>query len=613
MEGLSFSRETLRELPLWYHREANTRIRSLNCAMASRCLRDDHLIQTVGEAMDIAEIDQNNEHQEVADCNCSDCEKLWEKYGCTSQSKCIARAKELIETLPQKWNPQEVQPDDFTSENERLTEGINNEWIIFQQGLVTGKSATDTFRIFTEGKLSNRLPPFQHQRHGPPTSEGQTRRVTIATEIYRPGTGEAKVRTVAVDHSQTGRIVTSKLKAHAEIATRTLGELTMIAKIATETPKEINLDIEGISPWTLAALTQKREDLEDSDFQGVRERDQMKITLNLLRGRQTKTRFLDPESTHRGREQEGRAKKKALEIMHDPDDQDTEWTVDTRLTLTGQKLSKLTQAKAYRAIRDMKAKKNEGRERTKRSIETTKTQIGEIFGTQPTEEKIWKSMRSKDILRKNRQFIWLAAHDAYMVGTQWLRESFTSDMKDRAYCNHCQGRIETLAHILTMCESPGQKEVWELAEGLWSRVESIPWYKPGIGTIIGAGLAKIVDEEAGILLKGDARLWKIIITESAYLIWRLRCERVIQKTGQAFTREEISNRWIKMMNERLQLDRRMTNKHFERKAINKSIVEQTWKRVIHGAKNLDKDWITNIGVLVGIETDRERRTGSRER
>jgi lysine/ornithine N-monooxygenase len=101
--------------------------------------------------------------------------------------------------------------------------------------------------------------------------------------------------------------------------------------------------------------------------------------------------------------------------------------------------------------------------------------------------------------------------------------------------------------------------------------------------------------------------------ESAYLIWILRCERVIAKDNSPFSEEEIESRWWKMMNERLHLDMRMTNKKFEKKAISKRLVKNTWKRLIQNENELPEDWVNLAGVLVGIEQDRRRRTGNRER
>ncbi|KAJ6619315.1 hypothetical protein B0H10DRAFT_2026894 [Mycena sp. CBHHK59/15] len=65
----------------------------------------------------------------------------------------------------------------------------------------------------------------------------------------------------------------------------------------------------------------------------------------------------------------------------------------------------------------------------------------------------------------------------------------------------------------------------------------------------------------GLISKGDkgtTRLFQIIVSESAHLIWRLRNERVIQEKDAASDRE-IQNRWRKAVNSRLNLDCVLTN------------------------------------------------------
>ncbi len=134
----------------------------------------------------------------------------------------------------------------------------------------------------------------------------------------------------------------------------------------------------------------------------------------------------------------------------------------------------------------------------------------------------------------------------------------------------CCGKVEDFSHILTECESPGRSIIWDLAGELWEKKQNIPWNTPTLGLILGCGLARIAPA-------GDKRLWKIIIAESAYLIWFLRCKRVIENEGRPFAEAEIRNKWVKRMNERLRLDCRMTDKKFEKRALSKKLVHQTWE------------------------------------
>jgi len=89
------------------------------------------------------------------------------------------------------------------------------------------------------------------------------------------------------------------------------------------------------------------------------------------------------------------------------------------------------------------------------------------------------------------------------------------------------------------------------------------------------------------------------MTESAHLIWKLRCERIIQEEDRPFTEEEIENRWLRTINGRLELDQKMTDKDYGPKAIPKSKVLETWRSILKDEKALPDDWTGENGVLVG--------------
>ncbi|KAJ7506822.1 hypothetical protein B0H11DRAFT_2323440 [Mycena galericulata] len=48
--------------------------------------------------------------------------------------------------------------------------------------------------------------------------------------------------------------------------------------------------------------------------------------------------------------------------------------------------------------------------------------------------------------------------------------------------------------------------------------------------------------------------------ESLHIIWKLWCERVIGRKGDPMSEQEIYNRWIHAINERIEIDRRLTDK-----------------------------------------------------
>jgi len=180
------------------------------------------------------------------------------------------------------------------------------------------------------------------------------------------------------------------------------------------------------------------------------------------------------------------------------------------------------------------------RRRTEDNLNRIKDSIQDRFNYIPTSELIWKAIRHKDLERKTRDFMWMIIHDAYWTGTHWLRGSMSPELQERAFCTLC-GKVDDFRHILTECESPGQNTIWNLASEVWGLKNSTtPWTFLSLGDILGCGLARAKNA-------GENRLWKILIAESAYLIWVLRCERVIANEGNPFTETEVQNRWVKMI------------------------------------------------------------------
>ncbi|KAJ7256662.1 hypothetical protein C8J57DRAFT_958204, partial [Mycena rebaudengoi] len=74
---------------------------------------------------------------------------------------------------------------------------------------------------------------------------------------------------------------------------------------------------------------------------------------------------------------------------------------------------------------------------------------------------------------------------------------------------------------------------------------------------------------------GTVRPYWILMAESSYLIWKLRCERVIQNDGKWPTDQEIRDQWAKMLNARLKLDCSMTDTRYEKKALSVKSVLNT--------------------------------------
>ncbi|KAJ7254128.1 hypothetical protein C8J57DRAFT_1076442 [Mycena rebaudengoi] len=119
-----------------------------------------------------------------------------------------------------------------------------------------------------------------------------------------------------------------------------------------------------------------------------------------------------------------------------------------------------------------------------------------------------------------------------------------------------------------------------------------------IGLILGCSLVEFRNS-TGKKNRAAARLFRIMISESAPIIWKLRNERII--SGRKHFNLEIHNKWVNCLNMRLKMDQLLTDiSRYGSRATKLEWVLQTWDRVLMDNKNLPEIWIWQSGVLVGI-------------
>ncbi|KAJ7192600.1 hypothetical protein GGX14DRAFT_379962, partial [Mycena pura] len=128
------------------------------------------------------------------------------------------------------------------------------------------------------------------------------------------------------------------------------------------------------------------------------------------------------------------------------------------------------------------------------------------------------------------------------------------------------------------------------------------WPTVSLGTILGCGLADFRDP-GGKLKRGTQRLYRISMSESAYLIWRLRNDRVISRDGTPATEDEIVNKWKFMVNQRLQVDITLANRPVKgkRPTLAPQLILATWSDTLtlDSEQSLPANWLRELRVLVG--------------
>ncbi|KAJ6494518.1 hypothetical protein C8R45DRAFT_1052935 [Mycena sanguinolenta] len=199
-------------------------------------------------------------------------------------------------------------------------------------------------------------------------------------------------------------------------------------------------------------------------------------------------------------------------------------------------------------------------------------------------DKNIKTARSRDLSSNIRNFLWKSIHNALRIGKYWAH---IPECEDRVNCKHC-GAEESLEHILLLCPSTGQKEVWKLAKDLWLKKHT-GWPALSFGFLLGSGLAFF--REAGSKPNpASQRLYNILVSESMHLIWKLRCESSIGHNGTPPTVD------------RLQIDINLTDRRRFGKqyTVAPALVLDTWSGTLLQNDELPDDWLKEPGVLVGI-------------
>ncbi|KAJ7631944.1 hypothetical protein DFH06DRAFT_1438544, partial [Mycena polygramma] len=362
--------------------------------------------------------------------------------------------------------------------------------------------------------------------------------------------------------------------------------------ICVKAPLDAPLKIYSDSKYAIDGLTKNLKRWQDEGFHTIGNGDLIELTVAKIRERKAPTELVWVKG-HSGVAGNEAADKLAGEGSSKPNEDEINDEARTSLILPGAKLKAMTQAKAYKIIRKLKMDKASYRElldrrATLRNLKIAKEAAANADGDAPPARKFWRSTFDKEISRSIRFFMWMLLHEGYKVGEFWDN---VPTCVQRGHCNKC-GVHESMEHILTKCEEPGQKEIWDLASEMW-RMKTGDDLRPTIGQIMASGVLKSQNP-------GETRLKKILITESAHLIWRIRNERVIQQSGPASI-PMIRNRWLKTINNRLAIDCLMTDRiTYAKKALTISLVRSTWEKTLRDERTLAKDWPKRVGVLVGV-------------
>ncbi|KAJ7668756.1 hypothetical protein DFH06DRAFT_982886 [Mycena polygramma] len=583
------SQELREALPLFHHFGEDKSKRRINNSAACKCLRGKHGASTQGDAVRISERFEDPEHVPDKRCTCNDCVGDRALLGCKNPHGCAKTARLKLDSLLPEWDPRRQAP--YIPQ-----QGDNDsDDLLTFVGPPPVPNLTEGFRIFTRAKAEAVIQAPQQapaQVAGPVT-------ISVAGATVQPGTADARAGSGI--WSEEAQIQDMSISLPEEMDQSTSNAEVVAALTAMrQTRIDTELQIESGSRFLLKAMSTQLPKWEDKGWTGVQSREPLQALAASLRGRTAATKIAVM------RESAGRAE--ADRLARAGTQRQTSDAIDTQipthLQLRGAKLSSLTQADAYKAIKDLR--KQVIRKSTDENVRRTQEAVKACYGKNPTPASLWKSIRNRDISRQIRNFLWKSMHGAHRIGKFWLN---IPDMDDRAQCQHCGG-LEDMEHILVHCSRPGRHEIWELAKKLWLMKHKL-WPIVSLGSILGAGLATFEDDE-NKKMPNTARLYRILMTESMYLIWKIRCEVVIGNDGAQKTPTEIHNRWVAALNERLEIDRNLTNqmRFGKQYSLAPSLVLETWRGTLKDEDKSPDRWLSEPEVLVGIVPIRSLRSPS---
>ncbi|KAH9022517.1 ribonuclease H-like protein, partial [Lactarius deliciosus] len=378
-----------------------------------------------------------------------------------------------------------------------------------------------------------------------------------------------------------------------------IGEVAAIIAAINKIPNFWPILIKTDSKYTIDGLTTHLGKWEDAGWIGIENAALFKKAAYLLKRRTATTSFqwVKGHNGDVGNEESDKLARRGAE-KDTPDDLPLD--IPTEYDLQGAKLASLTQATAYKGIRERHLP--QPRHTTAKNIELAKTAILRFNKIPETSGSIWKNIRKRSIRPKIQQYIFKAMHGTFMLGEFWGN---IPEHEHRKWCATCH-KVETMDHILTKCTAEPVRLIWEMARETWPHPQD-NWPQINFGTILGCGsLATTAPENQAqqdraernrTNLSGPNRLLHILVSESAYLIWVLRCERVIKL--KIHSAQEIKNRWLKAINERLTNDKITATKIKRSNAMVQS-VDSTWKAALSREWELPPNWIIHSEVLVGM-------------
>ena len=424
--------------------------------------------------------------------------------------------------INEKWNPvifhppppgdlSHPKPKEVGSKHNEAT----NETVLTLNPHRIESTLKDCIRVFTK----TIPPPASKSQRAPRTGNTNNSPITIYTDGSCTNNGETSARAGSGIWFADNDPRNQSLRVPTTLQSNQTGELYAILLAISSLPPDQAIVIRTDSMYAINGLTKNLEKWEDQGWLFSKHATLFKNITAWMRFQSNKTQMVWVKG-HSGIKGNEEADKLAAEgskinipIV------DTLPAAPENMVPSGAKLSALSQKDFYRAIK--KANPPPTQKKSANTIGRIQACTEEAYNTAPTISSTWKSAKHKDLTKKTQEFMWKCFHETFKIGRFWEN---INKYEHRGTCTHC-GTEELMEHILTKCNAPSRTQIWSLANELWSKRSRI-LIPSNYSALLGCCLTDF-KKENDKSDKGLNRLFRIIISESMYMIWKITCKRMI--------------------------------------------------------------------------------------
>ncbi len=392
LEALVFSKTIQKAMPLWDHLHAD-RIRLGRLSVPSKlltCLQSQHRARTVGDFLPLSAVLDDAAHRPRTNCKCQGCSALKRDVECANPHLCAMRARDMLNTLSNKWDPRRTQPEDYEEDAMRhlASENLDRELVPFDRRVTMHGDLGHAFRIFTStDAASDAIIPMQINEDGTTT--------VAATDGSCLQNGERDAQTGIGVYVESNPSLNRSLRLPPHLVqSNQTGEMAAILTATMIVDTHTRLTQITDSQTCMEAVLKHRQRHEDEGYILQKNPVLTKATVAKLRMRRAHTlfRWVKGHSGHPGNEA---TDKLAADGAAKPNGDTLRLSVPSAFRLTGAKLQAMTQKLAYKAIRKREDLKVKPRPRTVANLERITSGIQAAFGVMLYDAAIWRSLRSK--------------------------------------------------------------------------------------------------------------------------------------------------------------------------------------------------------------------------